>query len=798
MARRSLLASSDGIEKIKSARKRKKWTQDFLAGKAGCSRQTIWSLLKGKSIDCDVFMEICYHLGLDWEEIAEPDLAEPTSKTSVNIDALVQELREKIKPSIQERCGTMRVLDMSHPIGLNDIYTNVNILEKITGRRRKEIAELLQDCNSEDFHRFGRGKVTEKRVPGLDAVQKYNKLMILGKPGAGKTTFLKHIAMQCIGGKFQANRVPIFVTLKDFAEAANQPSLLKYISKQFSVCGDVETLHTTSLHEVINRGRALILLDGLDEVREEDNSRVLKEIRELSAQLPDNQFVITCRIAAREYTFDKFIEVEVADFDDGQISTFAHNWFKNKAVKPNTFIKRLEDNNRIKQLAASPLLLTLLCLAFEESGDFPANRSELYKEGLDALLKKWDAKRGIYRDQVYKKLSVQRKEELLSKIALTTFERGDYFFKQKVAEQYITDYIRNLPDANTDAEALQIDSELVLRSIEYQHGLLVERAKRIYSFSHLTFHEYFTAREIVVVKQSSEDALQNLVSHITDKRWREVFLLAVGMSPSADRLLLLMKQKIDAIAAEYENFQDFLMWVSQKSISVNAPYKLASVRNFYLELELALNEFELGFYLVVDSEPNLKDAFFLDRYCELGLELYLPCELGLDLYLSRALSESGIRMSEPICNPDLFESGVVTFSYSHDPMYGYVSNSFPDELDQALALVFEHELERSLQELKQQLPNPYEHEIFQEWGKANALDWAEQLRSVMIEYRNMGHDWEFSDEQKEVIEQYYDANHLLVKCLKSDCYVSREVRQEIEDTLLLPIAEIEKRKARLV
>ncbi len=73
----------------------------------------------------------------------------------------------------------------------------------------------------------------------------------------------------------------------------------------------------------------------------------------------------------------------------------------------------------IKQLAASPLLLTLLCLAFEESGDFPANRSELYKEGLDALLKKWDAKRGIQREQIYKKLSVQRKEDLLSKIALT-------------------------------------------------------------------------------------------------------------------------------------------------------------------------------------------------------------------------------------------------------------------------------------------------------------------------------------------------------------------------------------------
>lgn len=62
----------------------------------------------------------------------------------------------------------MRVLDMSHPIGLNDIYTNVNILEKITGKRRIEYTELLQRFNPdlEDFDRCGLGKI-EERVPGI-------------------------------------------------------------------------------------------------------------------------------------------------------------------------------------------------------------------------------------------------------------------------------------------------------------------------------------------------------------------------------------------------------------------------------------------------------------------------------------------------------------------------------------------------------------------------------------------------------------------------------------------------------
>ena len=50
---------------------------------------------------------------------------------------------------------------------------------------------------------------------------------------------------------------------------------------------------------------------------------------------------MTCRIAAREYTFEKFTEVEIADFDEQQITTFANNWFKDKPVKPQTFLTQI-------------------------------------------------------------------------------------------------------------------------------------------------------------------------------------------------------------------------------------------------------------------------------------------------------------------------------------------------------------------------------------------------------------------------------------------------------------------------
>jgi predicted NACHT family NTPase len=56
----------------------------------------------------------------------------------------------------------------------------------------------------------------------------------------------------------------------------------------------------------------------------------------------------------------------------------------------------------------------------------------------------------------------------------------------------------------------------------------------------------------------------------------------------------------------------------------------------------------------------------------------------------------------------------------------------------------------------------------------------------MIEHRNIGHNWQFSKEQRELLRQYYDANKLLVDCLNSSCNVTPAVRSQIEETLLLP------------
>ena len=779
MSRGSLKASSNGIKRAKQALIRKGLTQKSLAeDELEVARSTVSRFFGNQPVDRTVFQDICRVLDLDWKDIFDSLILEELdtiqSADLVGFENLAQEIRQQIRRSIQERCGTMRVLDMTQPISLTGeqgIYTDVHILEKILSRRRVGVSELLQSKDLEEFDRSELSRITEKRVPGLEAVSRFSKLMVLGKPGAGKTTFLKYLTMLCSEGQargkqFLADCVPVFVTLKDFAEVTQQLELLDYIAQQLTIYGVTDARNKTE--RLLNQNRFFILLDGLDEVREADASRVLREIDSFAQQFHDNHFVITCRIAAREYTFQNFTEAEIADFDDVQIRSFIRNWFlcKNPATAQQSadrMIYKMEVSHPIKELANNPLLLTLLCLEFEESMDFPANRADLYNRGLKVLLSKWDASRRIERDQVYERLPLKRKEDLLSKIALITFQQKDYFFKQSTLEGYIADYIRNLPDAHNDPVALLLDSEAILKSIEAQHGLLVERARGIYSFSHLTFQEYFTAKSIVTSPdpQSLEKKLQNLSNHITETRWREIFLLTVGMLPSADYFLQLIKRQVDSLLVDDETLQQLLTLIHQKTISVETSFKLAILRAFCLFIVIAHTSVGLNLERTRDSVL----AFALDLDHTLALDHTFNIAFALD------------RIPDSIHDLDR----VRDINLDRTRAFIHVLGGLCTRLHSP-------QFKQELQLLKDGLPDPDgDKQTFKSWWQANGLSWREQLRVTMLHNCNIEHrDWHFSEEQIHQLELYLTANRLLVNCLNSECYVSRSVRDEVEITLLLP------------
>ncbi|MEM8721901.1 MAG: hypothetical protein AAGE84_21825 [Cyanobacteria bacterium P01_G01_bin.39] len=129
----------------------------------------------------------------------------------------------------------------------------------------------------------------------------------------------------------------------------------------------------------------------------------------------------------------------------GQVITFAKHWFdtvcpdaKEGKAKAKEFLSQLfrEENKPIRELAITPILLSLTCTVFQQTGKFYSKRSKLYEEGLELLLERWDKSREVERDEIYQDLSIEQKLELLSYVAVKKFEQEQYvLFEQEELER---------------------------------------------------------------------------------------------------------------------------------------------------------------------------------------------------------------------------------------------------------------------------------------------------------------------------------------------------------------------------
>lgn len=438
---------------------------------------------------------------------------------------------DKFVSHISKSCGAMRVLGMTESVPLRDVYINVRLSKQISARRRVPISDIEWLKGWEETAQSG------KLIGGKDLVKEFDRVLVLGRPGAGKTTLLKYIALEQSLGKMLDGVIPIYIPMKRWSDSGR--SLFEYVSDQFESIGiQHKEIFTRGL---IRDGRALFLLDGYDEINS-GKDRIINEINDLCSSGPRCKFIISCRFAANDYVFDSFTEVEVSDFCEEQINGFIDKYFKDKLTASRC--KRdldSPDNESIKSLARTPLLLALICIAYSESMSFPPSKTELYIEALEALLKKWDSSRSIVRDSPYKELTVKKKENLFGMIANSTFSKNEQFFEFRYVTKMIDEYMENLlPDD------YRSDPGLVLRSIESQHGLIVERAHKVYSFSHLTFQEFFTAYHIVNSK--GQTGLSEVVSdRLYDKRWSEVIYIISSLLSNATNFIKTISNSVRSI-----------------------------------------------------------------------------------------------------------------------------------------------------------------------------------------------------------------------------------------------------------
>lgn len=306
----------------------------------------------------------------------------------------------KYLTELEKIVGRLRNPWLTEGQRLKDIFIPVSISSAVENTRRADLRQLFQECRA---------------------------AIIIGDPGSGKTTGLKAIAMDCIGGRHRTekhrNFVPVYIPLRDWAHSGLDFN--GFLVKMF------KTLDFPNASRLIRRfrteGRLVFLLDGLDEVDDDQRVRISTEIRQLllaeERQKGCRVYLASRPVAYQGQFSDRLQEtVYMVDFTPAQIQQYISWWDFRPPKSPERLFEALIARPPILSICRNPLMLTIVTSLYRDTEyRLPESRDEFYHVCIEALLRRWDAVRELESRNRY---AAALKEAFLQQLAFQFLLEG--------------------------------------------------------------------------------------------------------------------------------------------------------------------------------------------------------------------------------------------------------------------------------------------------------------------------------------------------------------------------------------
>lgn len=481
----------------------------------------------------------------------------PEKKSLPHPEALARYLENIIATHRLLRLQGIRAGDQPLSVLLEKVYISLAAVDKQAGAA----SQGKKGPGEADALHGGEGRILSI---GL-ALARYSRLVIIGDPGSGKTTLLAYLALTYARtladstddlvkkrlGLNEANRLPILLPLRDLgyhlSEKHPNPGkdgpalLLDYLREYYTAQAIDLPLDFFSVY--LEKGQAVVLLDGMDEVADAGlRQRVARLIEKFAARFGDARFVVT----SREVGYDgparigaEFGLAKVRDFTSQEVRRFVQDWtrvvetglagegtadiLRLAQQQADKLIRAIESSPRVAELAINPLLLTVIALVHRYRAELPERRSELYEEAVEVLLWHWDRAKGLDDEQNLGsvKLDSGDRRSFLEPVAFWMHERNRREIESADLRALLFPRLKNMTG---DDQRANRATDNFLHVISERSGLLIERGMGVYGFAHLTFQEYLAARTLA----GREDMLEFTLKVLPNPWWREVILLQAG------------------------------------------------------------------------------------------------------------------------------------------------------------------------------------------------------------------------------------------------------------------------------
>ncbi|MGH7598325.1 MAG: SUMF1/EgtB/PvdO family nonheme iron enzyme [bacterium] len=394
-------------------------------------------------------------------------------------------------------------------------------------------------------------------MPPNVAINAFQRFVVLGAPGMGKTTLFRFIAytVSRLGlglarsEEFhlekKASPVPQYLPLTELSGYGGDllGCLKNYLHKRFPGCKAM----IPELEALLKNGQCLVLLDSLDEVAAAELRRVKESIKGFlnNSDWQDNSVLLSCREGSwkRDDVSLAFPAVlQIVDLDEAAIGEYLHHWFSAENSAAALALKgKICCTPRLQALASNPFLLSLIAW-LSQSDQLPERRVELYVKCTEALLDEKHKPEHDRSPSAFGSDHADLKAGVLTEVAFAMMQQN----LREIPRHKLRDIIREALGSNDAAD--ERPGKLI---DEIHRGSAILRetnAEHIYEFQHNTFREYFAAKKLESVLApllrqwesagaktrlgdfiTQHAAKMNPLQWATDPLWTEVNRLTVGL-----------------------------------------------------------------------------------------------------------------------------------------------------------------------------------------------------------------------------------------------------------------------------
>ncbi|HPQ42978.1 MAG TPA: NACHT domain-containing protein [Syntrophales bacterium] len=406
-------------------------------------------------------------------------------------------------------------------------------------------------------------------------LSKHSRFSLLAKPGGGKSTLLKRIAVayaepsrlsESDDGLPDKDWIPLILRCRELRDRAHRPirELLDDLPQHAAMSSEQISMFRSQIDEALQTGRVLLLVDGLDEISDQGaRTTFAGHLRTFLAMFPQVGMVVTSREAGYRHVAGVIAsiceQVTLSPFDEQAVQKLCENWHvevvgDSEAIRAEA--RELSDtiwqNERIRVLAENPLMLTTLLVVRRCIGELPTRRVSLYREAVRVLIYTWNT-------EGFAPMDLDETLAQLSYVACVMMNEG----VQQIGRKRLLNLLQDARDEmQEELQFTRISPAEFIERIEYRSSLLMqtghekvdEELQPVYEFRHLTFQEYLAARGLVEEQYPGRNNGQSLVDllapHFEEERWREVIPLAAVIAGRKAEPLI---KRLTSVVPSHEN-----------------------------------------------------------------------------------------------------------------------------------------------------------------------------------------------------------------------------------------------------